>query len=153
MIEGYRPLQARLSAIGDTRLQMRDIGLLTVRYAKLDVRRKTGTTGRTIRLASVTEDSATVTVGGAGAFLERGTKPHIIRARNGKALRWPARGTKTTLSGRATAAAARKPGAFAFARSVHHPGTKAYPFLVPAAKRALSEAGIEHIVDEWNDAA
>lgn len=155
MIEGYNPLQARLKAIGDTRGQARQLGLITVREAKLHVARKTGTTGRTIRMTRVTEDSATVEVGGAGAFLERGTKPHIIRARNGKALRWPAKGTAVTLGGRARTGAVRKLGnaAFAFARFVRHPGTKAQPFLIPAARKAIETVGIGQIIERWNKAA
>ena len=155
MIEGYRPLQARLTAIGNTQGQARELGLRTVRYAKQDVARKTGTTGRSIRLVRVTEDSALVEVGGAGAFLERGTKPHIIRPKNRKTLRWPAQGTPTTLGGRARTGAVRRLGsaAFAFAKIVHHPGTKAQPFLIPAAKRAISEVGLGHLVELWNRAA
>lgn len=155
MIEGYRPLQARLNAIGKTALEARQLGLLTVRYAKQDVARKTGTTGRTIRLAQVTDTSATVDVGGAGAYLERGTKPHIIRPRSKRALRWPAQGTPTTLGGRARTGAVRRLGsaAFAFAKIVHHPGTKARPFLIPAARRAIRETGVGRIVELWNRAA
>lgn len=155
MIEGLHPLQARLAAIGDTKGQARELGLRTVAYAKHDVARKTGTTGRTIRLARVTEDSALVEVGGAGAYLERGTRAHIIRPKNGKALRWPAKGTPVTLGGRARTGAVRKlgKGAFAFATFVHHPGTKAQPFLIPAAKRAIREVGIGTITERWNAAA
>lgn len=154
-IEGYRPLQARLTAIGDTHGLLTQLGLVTVREAKLHVARKTGTTGRTIRLASVSKDTARVTVGGAGAFLEHGTKPHIIRARNGKALRWPARGTATTLGGRARTAAVRRLGnaAFAFATFVRHPGTKAQPFLLPAAHKAVATVGVGTVTERWNKAA
>lgn len=153
-LDGYRPLQARLEAIGSTRDLMQQMGLRTVRGAKLNVRRKTGNTGRTIRLTRVTDDSATVTAGGAGVYLERGTRPHIIRAR-GKALRWPAHGTPTTLGGRARTGAVRRLGnaAFRFATFVRHPGTKPQPFLIPAAKEAAAEVGITQIVETWNQAA
>lgn len=155
MIEGYRPLQARLSAIGDTRVIARELGLNTVRYAKLGVARKTATTARSIRLAQVTETSATVTVGGAGAFLERGTRPHIIRPRNAKALRFPAKGVPTTLAGRVRSGSARKLGnaAYVFARFVRHPGTKAQPFLIPAARKAAEVVGITRLIERWNEAA
>lgn len=152
-IEGFRPLQARLNALGQTRDTMRLLGLDTVREAKIRVRRKTGTTGRSIRLEHVTDTTATITVGGAGAFLERGTRPHLIVPRKGKALRWPAKGTPVTLGGRARTGAAKKPGAFAFAKRVHHPGTKAQPFLVPAARAALGRLGITAIVERWNRSA
>lgn len=155
MIEGYRPLQARLTAIGDTRGQARQLGLITVREAKLHVARKTGTTGRTIRLTRVTEDTATVEVGGAGAYLEHGTKAHIIRPKNGKVLRWPAKGTPKTLGGRARTGAVRKlgRGAFAFASFVRHPGTKAQPFLIPAARKAIETVGVGYLIEKWNKAA
>ncbi len=155
MIEGLRPLQARLTAIGETKDIARQLGLGTVRYAKQDVARKTGTTGRSIRLTRVTDDSATVSVGGAGVYLELGTRPHIIRPRNRKALRWPAQGVATTLGGRVRSGAARKLGnaAYAFAKVVHHPGTKKQPFLIPAAKKAASDLGIASVVETWNKAA
>lgn len=155
MIEGYRPLQARLTAIGDTRGQARQLGLITVREAKLHVARKTGTTGRTIRLTRVTEDTATVEVAGAGPYLERGTKPHIIRAKPGKTLRWPAKGTPVTLGGRARTGAVRSLGnaAFRFASFVRHPGTKAQPFLIPAARKAIETVGLGQIIERWNRAA
>lgn len=155
MIDGYRPLQARLEAIGSTRDLMRQLGLETVRGAKLTVAHKTRTTSRTIRLASFDDDSARVTVGGAGAFLEFGTKAHDIRPRNGKALRFAAKGVSTTLGGRVRTGALRKLGnaAYVFARVVRHPGTKPQPFLIPAARKALDKFGIGTIVDRWNEAA
>lgn len=153
MIEGFRPLQARLNAVGQTHVVMQQLGLETVRGAKLTVARKTGTTARTIRLTRVTDDSARVEVGGAGVFLEVGTRPHIIRPRNGKTLRFPSKGTPVTLSGRVRSGSAAKRGAFAFARFVRHPGTKAQPFLIPAAKAAAAKLGINHVVETWNKAA
>ena len=154
-IEGYRPLQARLTAIGQTQGQTRELGIRTVAYAKQTVRRKTGTTGRTIRMTNLSESSVTVEVGGAGEYLERGTRPHIIRPKNRKALRWPAQGTPVTLGGRARTGAVRALGskAFAFARLVHHPGTRKYPFLIPAAKRAIAEVGVGKLIELWNKAA
>lgn len=175
MIDGYRPLQARLSAIGETRVIARELGLNTVRYAKLGVARKTATTARSIRLSAVTETSATVTVGGAGAFLERGTKAHIIRPRNKKALFFPSqkvlverlgvgssrRGKFTenrltfTKAGNLSASSKRKFGnaAYAHAKIVRHPGTKPQPFLIPAARKAAEVVGITQIIERWNEAA
>lgn len=54
-------------------------------------------------------------------FVHWGTKPHVIRPKNKKVLRWPAG------------------GAFAFAKEVHHPGYKGDPFLINAANQALRE--------------
>lgn len=55
-----------------------------------------------------------------GKFVHDGTKPHIIRAKNGKALRWP--------SG----------GKFAFRRMVRHPGTRPDKFIVDAGKALVA---------------
>lgn len=54
------------------------------------------------------------------AFVHNGTAPHIIRARNAKALRF-------TIDGRTV-----------FARYVNHPGTRARPFLLNAALEEAS---------------
>lgn len=51
-------------------------------------------------------------------FVHWGTRPHVIRAKHKKALRWPAG------------------GAFRFAKGVKHPGAKADPWLVRAARQA-----------------
>ena len=40
-----------------------------------------------------------------------------------------------------------------FARRVNHPGTKPYPFLVPAARRALEAVGLGKVIEAWNDGA
>lgn len=64
------------------------------------------------------------------AFLHDGTKPHIIRPKNRKALRWP--------SG----------GGFAFAKQVNHPGYKGDPYFarikptVPAIFKRFLEAAL-----------
>jgi hypothetical protein len=154
-LEGYSQLQARLHAIGQTQDMMRQVGLATVAGAKRTVPRKTGTTGRTIRLAHFDKDSARVTVGGAGVFIELGTKAHDIVPVRKKALRWPAQGTPRTLAGRARTGAVRSlgKGAYAFAKKVHIKAKAARPFLVPSAEKALADFGLQGIVKRWNDAA
>ncbi len=59
---------------------------------------------------------------GHAKFVHGGTKPHVIRARKAKALRFQA-GGKTV-----------------FARSVNHPGTEPEPFLTEALERELDNA-------------
>jgi hypothetical protein len=81
---------------------------------------RTGHTRSTIRTiparaAGPFDIRGAVTAGGATQFLEKGTRPHIIRARRAAALRFE-------MGGRVV-----------FARSVHHPGTRARPFLTEAA--------------------
>jgi hypothetical protein len=75
---GYNQLQQRLHAIGGLRIT-KQLGLATVRYSKLLVHRKTGHTGRTIRIGALTETSVTVVAGGAAVYLERGTRPEAVR--------------------------------------------------------------------------
>lgn len=53
-------------------------------------------------------------------YVEGGTRPHVIRARNAKALRF------------------RVGNRVVYANAVHHPGTKAQPFL----SRAVREVAI-----------
>lgn len=55
-------------------------------------------------------------------YVHEGTKPHIIRPVNARVLAFPAGGR-------------RSGGAMVFARVVHHPGTRAQPFL----RNALEE--------------
>lgn len=62
------------------------------------------------------------------AFLEHGTRPHIIRARRKKMLRFVAKG-----------------GGIVFARAVHHPGTRGTHFLWNATNAAFRFAG--HALD------
>jgi hypothetical protein len=156
-LKGYGPLNARLTAIGHTETLMFELGNRTVAEAKKRVRVKTRTTSRTIRLERHDKDSALVTVGGAGRFLEFGTRRHDIPKvpRKGRFLRFPAAGTKTTLAGRARTGEVRRlgSGAYVFRRQVHHPGTKPYPFLVPGAQAAFREIGLDPIVKAWNGAA
>jgi len=54
-------------------------------------------------------------------FVHWGTKPHVIRPKNKKALRWAAGGS------------------FIFAKFVNHPGYKGDPFLINAANQAIRE--------------
>lgn len=156
-LDGAKQLEARLKAVQNAPAPlMRTIGLTAVREQKLLVARKTGNTARTIRLERVTNDTATTVVQGAGVYLEYGTRPHIIRPRNARVLRFPAKGVPTTLGGRVRTSAARKlgNGAFVFAKVVHHPGTKPQPFMVPGAQRALESVGLAaRIIDAWNKAA
>lgn len=75
-------------------------------------------------------------------FVEDGTKPHVIAPRNGKVLCWRTGGrgpvsaynAKVVRSGGQAGALHR--GNFAFARVVHHPGTKAQR-IVPRMLKAV----------------
>jgi hypothetical protein len=147
-VKGGKALIRRLNAIQNGRPILKDIQVRAVREAKLRVARKTGHTARTIRPGSLTEAFAIVEAAGAAVFLEYDTKPHVIEPRNAKMLSWT---TGKRLSGRARSG--KGAGQRIFAKRVHHPGTKAQPFLLPGAVEAVKQVGIAPIVKAWNDAA
>lgn len=152
-IIGIKQLRARLDAVKTNKGVLRLVAQQGVKEAKLIVPRKTANLARTIRVGTVTDTSATVVAGGTtevgyAIYVERGTRPHVIRSRpGGPSLAW---GGKRTLSGRSRKGS--KPTHFA--RSVRHPGTRARPYLVPGVRRALRQAGLRKaIVKAWDEAA
>lgn len=66
-------------------------------------------------------------------FLENGTRPHVITARNGGVLSFIQNGTRR------------------FARSVNHPGTAPRPFMHEAGDHG--EIVLDYAVDNYVDAA
>lgn len=148
-LEGQEALQRRLRAIGNGRPLLATVQLETVREAKERVHRKTGHTARTIRPAGLTNTTAIVEAAGAAVFLEEGTRPHIIKPKSASVLAWPASSSGRRLSGRRRTNA----GPLIFAKLVHHPGNKPFPFLLPGAIAALRKVGIEPIIRAWNKAA
>ena len=152
---GAEALQRRLRAISGpdaSRQRMRLLGIEVQGRAKRTVARKTGNLGRTIQMTDLTPTSVTIEAGAnyAGA-VELGTRPHIIRPVRARALRFAATSGGARLTG-----SPRKGADVVFARRVHHPGTKAQPFLRPAAASALSDAGdivLGHVVIGWNQGA
>lgn len=60
-----------------------------------------------------------------GKWVESGTRPHEIRAKDGGVLAW------------------QGPDGPMFARSVHHPGTTAHPYMAPAAEHVLPRFAAE----------
>lgn len=150
-LEGLDKLNRRLNAIAKPRDLLRTVQLDAVAEAKKLVPRKTGNLGRSIGPGGLGNTFAIVhATAGYAAFVELGTKPHVIRPRNRSVLAWSTAGTR--LSGRPTAAA-RRSGSMAFARKVNHPGTKPQPYLIPAAKTALGRVGVRQIIETWNQAA
>ncbi len=147
-ILGETALQRRLMALSGPNAFVnwhRLIGTAAVREQKLLVHRKTGNTGRSIHLVSATAQKAVTEAGGAASYLEFGTKPHTITPKAAKALRFAASPGGARLSG-----APRKGAAVVFAKVVHHPGTKPYPFMVPGAVAAVQQAGVEPIIALWD---
>lgn len=162
-VTGVPQLEARLRAIDPSRSNstiMRKLALRTVREAKILVPRKTGTLGRSIQPKDVQATHAlVVATANYAAFVEFGTRPHVITPKARKALRWAATAAGRRLSGTPRKAAQRgELGGVVFARIVHHPGTRPEPFLLPGAKKAVASSGGEsgilaEIVKEWNGAA
>jgi hypothetical protein len=156
---GLSALHARFAAISSaatSKAAMQGLALATVREAKLLVPRRTGNLGRSIHVTTVTETTAEVVASARYAsFVEFGTRPHEITPNAKKALRWAASASGRRLTGSPTKAAQRgAQGGVVFATRVHHPGTRAEPYLLPGAKKAVSAAGLlDPIVNAWNSAA
>lgn len=149
-VKGIPQLRARLEGLKRSRVEIsKTWALRTTALAKEkhQPHKKTGVTSASIAPRNVSEHGAEVHAGGAAVYLEEGTRAHDIRPRKAKVLAFAPNGTGR-LSG-----APRKGGPVIFAKKVHHPGTKAYPFLGPAAHEALDEVGVKVFVDEWNRSA
>ncbi|UYL88134.1 hypothetical protein SEA_EVAA_23 [Gordonia phage Evaa] len=107
--------------------QMSSLTRRIATQARADVPVRTGNLGRSIREDPVVfrgpfrvESGVTATAPYAAAVHE-GTRPHVIRPRRGNVLAFD-------IGGRTI-----------FAREVHHPGTRARPFLRNAAERIAGE--------------
>ena len=149
-IQGIPQLRARITAITPNAKLLRTIALSAVREQKILAPRKTGNLARTIHLGAVTPSRAeTIASADYAVHVEQGTRPHVIRPRNRKALRWAADAGSARLSG-----APRKGGRVRFAKRVQHPGTKAQPFMIPGAQKAVEGAGLKAtVIKAWNSAA
>jgi hypothetical protein len=148
-VTGGKALIRRLNAIQNGRPILKDIQIRATAEATNRGPRKTGHLGRSIHPGSLTDSFAIVEASaGYAAYVEMGTKPHTIQPRNAKMLSWT---TGKRLSGRARSG--KGAGQRIFAKRVHHPGTKAQPFLLPGAVEAVKQVGIAPIVKAWNDAA
>jgi hypothetical protein len=150
---GYEGLQRRLSAIGDTRLGrplLSRLALRAVREQKRLVQRRTGNAGRSIHVGSVTDTYAdTIASASYAAILEHGSRAHDIRPRIRKVLRWAANARDVRLTGSPRSGTKD----FRFARLVHHPGTRPYPFMEPGARKALEDERLtDVVVTAWNRA-
>lgn len=154
-LTGVRELQRRLAAVGKAPEQYADDWVIhTIIGAKERLRphKKTGVTSASVQPGRRTKWTREVEVGGAGIFLEYGTKPHDIVPKRASVLAWAASASGRRLSG--STRTGTKSGDMVFARRVRHPGTKPTPFLMPAALVALDDADWEKVVyKDWNGAA
>ena len=140
-------------AIGDTVYRERVLGRVldtfsaeVARKAIKNVKQRTRATAQSIRVdrpGILTRAIAVHNI--VGLFLERGTREHQITAR-GRALMLPIRAPSgggspfvRTFGPRGTGrlSGATRSGQVGFFKSVHHPGNKPYPFLVPAYHESL----------------
>ncbi|QNL30149.1 tail assembly chaperone [Gordonia phage Mariokart] len=107
--------------------QMRDLTRKIANQARQRVPVRTGNLGRSILEDPVTMAGPFRVEGGVtahahyAAAVEKGTRPHVIRARNADALHFKVGGRDI------------------FAREVHHPGTRPRPFLQNAADQVIAE--------------
>ena len=152
-VDGMSGLMRRLNAVLEAPEEFLDDWVpRTIAKAKrnLEPHKKTGDTSRSIQPGRKSLGEREVEAGHGAVFLEFGTRAHVIRPRRASVLRWPANASDRRLSGSARSGTTD----FIYAREVHHPGTKADPFLVPAGEEALEENGLlDAIIKGWNGAA
>lgn len=149
-VVGLTALQKRLHAIGGNNERiLATIGAAAIREAKILVARKTGNLGRSIHMEAPTATQVKLVASAKyAAYVEHGTRPHEITPKARKALRFA-----PSAGGRRLTGSPRVGADVVFAKRVHHPGTRAQPYLLPGAKKAVSDAGVSIIVTEWNGAA
>jgi hypothetical protein len=136
-LKGKQQLQRRLGAMQKL---PKAVG---VKWADKDVRLnasrvpvRTGRLRGSFRVKTVTARKAIVSGHFTAYFVDAGPKPHVIKAKRAKLLRFEVGGRTV------------------FARSVHHRGYRARPFRRRAAQQALREARMaQSVIDLWNGAA
>src|SRR5258708_36372876 len=129
-LQGYAQLQARLKALGSSSMLMRSIGVAAMGEAKLLAPVKTSNLRHSIGLGIVTPTRVQIVAKAPyAAFVEKGTRAHEITPKAARVLRWAISSSKGfRLSGAPSSAKGNVVG-YAFAARVHHPGTKAQPYL------------------------
>lgn len=144
---GETALMRRLAALRGPNIMgqtLKLVGISANREQKLLVHRKTGMTGRTIGYRMVGTNTVETYAGGAAVF-SLGTRAHTITPNARKALRFAASPGGARLTG-----SPRVGAAVVFAKIVHHPGTRPWPFMLPGAVAGVQQAGIDPIVIAWN---
>lgn len=175
---GYDDLQRKLKSLHDgtaTKAVLLEVGQAVVRQANINLRPhdKTGNLARSIRVGNVSQSNQSVEVRAGGSqgvgyaqFLEYGTRPHIIRPKNKKALFFPSQRALTERAGSGAVIGFRKSGnvnsatmrkygnlAFVHAKVVHHPGTRPVFYMTNAVKDTARGLQLNPtIVEVWNRA-
>ena len=141
-VTGGDEIVRKLRALGVNMERAQEVvlraGAEVVRQAAADnVRSVSSSVASDITIQRVGDEGGAVVIGIAptrktwyAVFLERGTRPHTVKARSGKALRFIG------------------PSGDVYRRSIQHPGTKARPFMRPAA-----DENHERIVNAVGDKA
>ena len=144
---GETALMRRLAALRGPNVMGQTLKLIAIasnREQKLLVHRKTGTTARTIGYRMVGTNTVQTYAAGAAVF-SLGTRAHTITPKAKMALRFAASPGGARLTG-----SPRVGAAVVFAKVVHHPGTKPWPFMLPGAVAGVQQAGIEPVIVAWN---
>jgi len=130
------------------------VQLRTIAAMKRRIPRKTSSTSRALHPGPVTPDSARILGTINAIWLDQGTRPHTIRPKSKKALAWAATQAGRRLSGRARVSTRRgEHGGLRFAKVVHHPGTKAQPYISESVREAFAKSSIADVtVELWNRA-
>jgi len=145
---GETALMRRLAALSGPNVMAQTLKLIAIasnREQKLLVHRKTGTTARTISYRMTGANSVDTYAAGAAVF-SLGTRAHTITPKAAKALRFAASSSGARLTG-----SPRKGAAVVFAKVVHHPGTRPWPFMLPGAVAGVQQAGVDPIIVAWNE--
>jgi HK97 gp10 family phage protein len=137
-VSGADKLQAKLNALGTTGRQVvadqLNIGAKLVEtQAKKNAPFITGNLRKSIHVLEPASAGSLTTIVEANAnyaaVVEEGSRPHEIKPKNKNALRW-----KSTANFQ-MAGHNLSFKTMAFAMIVHHPGTKAQPYMKPAAEQ------------------
>jgi hypothetical protein len=132
VLQGGPELRARLAAIGQP---FRPIGAAWQKAGSEQMRStapaRTGHLRGSIRAGFLSDTGAAIMGDYTAIFVDRGTKAHDIKAKNGKALRFEVNGETI------------------FARKVHHRRTARRPFVTQAAQQAI-RGWSDEIVKLWN---
>lgn len=152
-VQGDKQLIARIRAVEQAvtpRVLLRRWQVRTTQLAKVRAPKRTGTLARSIHPGMIMGTVAQVIAdAGHAVYVEKGTRAHLIRPRNARALAWNSDAGATRLSGAMRSGVAPN----VFARLVRHPGTQPQPFLEPAARQSLDELDADPVVRAWNSAA
>lgn len=135
-LKGGNDLRKRLKAL---HLAFKPIGRAwgnrTVDRYRPSVPVVTGKTRKSFRVSSATQKRARVSGSYIAYFIDKGPKPHTIKAKTGGTLVF--KGNRGTV----------------FAKQVHHRGYRGRPFRARQARAALADTPMhEELVNAWNRA-